>query len=284
MVLWCWRRREMECRPMTVPWNNGMFMWFVTQDSDTLRRFASWWYVMLVWPLCELSSFMMVFWPLSQIRRLCVQLVGALRLRCPHGVFMFLGGSCWRVLMRGRAFQLPNCRVWCCAIFWLFVVLFPYEGELMLFCYTIYLVIFHAFGAATRIPNEISCFSALMRCHEISSWHLMLCLTPPMRLLCFYLMRFCAVFAAYVSGKTDFLMRWTSLCDFILLKAVERLSCEMSFLWTPRRGFLVRFCCCVLHNCLVRLPTEISNGFCSTVFPMRFPFWCFLLSLPPVFL
>ena len=178
MVLWCWRRREMECRPMTAPWNNGMFMWFVTQDSDTLRIFASWWYVMLVWPLCEHSSFMMAFWPLSQIRRLCVQLVGVLRLRCPHGVFMFLGGPCWGVLMRGRAFQLPNCRVWCCAFFWLLQDFLMRESSCFFATQFIWWY-FMLFGAATRIPNELSCFSALMRCHEISSWHLMLCLTPP---------------------------------------------------------------------------------------------------------
>ena len=62
-----------------------------SDDGPLEQRYV---YVMLVWPLCEHSSFMMAFWPLSQIRRLCVQLVGVLRLRCPHGVFMFLGGPC----------------------------------------------------------------------------------------------------------------------------------------------------------------------------------------------
>jgi hypothetical protein len=65
-------------------------------------------------------------------------------------------------------------------------------------------------------------------------------------------------------------MRLTSLCDFILFKAVERLSYEMSCFLTPRRGFLVRFLVVYLHSCLVRFPYEISNASCSIIFPMRF--------------
>ena len=99
------------------------------------------------------------------------------------------------------------------------------------------LMIFHAFGAATRFPNELSCFSALMRCHEISSWHLMLCLTPPMRLLCFYLMRFCAVFAAYVSGKTS---SW------------DGLRYAISYCWRQSKDCLVRY-----HSC--GPPDEVTS-------------------------
>ena len=197
-MVWCWRRREMECRPMTVPWNNGMFVWFVTQDSDTLRRFASWWYVMLVWLLCEHSSFMMAFWPLSQIRRLCVQLVGVLRLRCPHGVFMFLGGSCWRVLMRGRAFQLPNCRVWCCAIFWLLQYFLMRESSCFFATQFIwwyfmflgplreFLMRYHAFRPwwdVMRFPHDIWCFvwPPQWDCYAFTSWDVVLFLLHTFR-------------------------------------------------------------------------------------------------------
>jgi hypothetical protein len=151
---------------------------------------------------------------------------GGSLLRCPYA------RSCF------SAAQL-SCLMLC---FFLAVARFPYEGEFMLFCYTIYMVIFHAFGAATRIPNEISCFSALMRCHEISSWHLMLCLTPPMRLLCFYLMRFCAVFAAYFSGKTS---SW------------DGLRYAISYCWRQSKDCLVR-----CHSC--GPPDEVSS-FASVV-------------------
>ena len=82
--------------------------------------------------------------------------------------FHVFGGSLLRCPCARSCFSAAqlSCLMLC---FFLAVARFPYEGEFMLFCYAIYMVIFHAFGAATRIPNEISCFSALMRCHEISS-------------------------------------------------------------------------------------------------------------------
>ncbi len=92
-----------------------MYMWFLTQDSDTLRR------------LCEHSSFMMAFWPLSQIWRLCVQLVGVLRLRCPHGICMFFGGSLLTCPYARSCFSAAqlSCLMLC---YFLAAARFPYEG------------------------------------------------------------------------------------------------------------------------------------------------------------
>ncbi len=67
-----------------------MYMWFATHDSDTLRIFRD--DMSCLYGRCEVSC-MIAFWPLSQIR-LRVQLVGVLRLRCPHGICMFFGGPC----------------------------------------------------------------------------------------------------------------------------------------------------------------------------------------------
>ncbi len=170
MVVWCWRRREMECRPMAAPWNNvcicGLWLRTVILGGDFLM-------------ICH-ACMAVVFWRFQD----------------------FLTKE------RVHAFLLHND-----------------------------LVIFHAFGAATRFPNELSCFSALMRCHEISSWHLMLCLTPPMRLLCFYLMRCCAIFAAYFSGKTS---SWGGL------------RYAISYCWRQSKDCLVR-----CHSC--GPPDEVSS-------------------------
>ncbi len=237
---------------------------------------------MLVWPLCELSSFMMVFWPLSQIRRLCVQLVGVL---CVWDVLT--GFACfWGVLVDVSWCEVFSAAQLSCLMLCLFldVPRFPYEREFMLFCCTMIWWYFMLLRPLRDfLIKELSCFSALMRCHEISSRYLMLCLTPPMRWLCFYLMRFCAVFAAQFSGKTS---SWDGLHYAISYCWRQSKDClvRCHSCRPPRRNFLVRFCCCLLHICLVRFPYEITNGFCSTVFPMRFPCWCFLLSVTPVFL
>ncbi len=103
------------------------------------------------------------------------------------------GGPCWRILMRGLAFQLPNCRVWCCAFCWLLQDFLM--REFILFCYTMIWWYFMLLGPLRDFP---------MRCHAFRPWwdvmrfpHDIWCVVwPPMRLLCFYLMRFCAVFAA----------------------------------------------------------------------------------------
>ncbi len=97
---------------------------------------------MLVWFSFDFSSFTIAFWPLSHIR-LCAQVVGVLRLRCPHGIFMF----CWGVLVD---VSLCDVVLFSCLICFFDVVLFwPFQdflmGEFMLFCYTIYRMIFHAF-------------------------------------------------------------------------------------------------------------------------------------------
>jgi hypothetical protein len=175
-------------------------------------------YVMLVWPLCELSSFMMAFWPLSQIRRLFVQVVGVL---CIWDVLT--GFACfWGVLVDVSFCEVVNCRVWCCAF--LAVARFPCEREFMLVCYTMIWWYFMLLGPLRDFP---------MSCHAFRPWwdvmrfpHDIWCFVwPPMRLLCFYLMRCYAVFAAQFSGKTS---SW------------DGLRYAISYCWRQLKDCLVR--------------------------------------------
>ncbi len=212
-VMWCWRRREMECNPIAAPCNN-VCMWFVT-DSDIQMRFCG--DMSCLYGRCELS-FMIAVYPFGFPRY-------------PYESSCFL------------LHKWPD-DIWC---FW---------------------------GAA----NEISLWNVVLVGPDEMSWgflvvfHALFC--PPTRFPCEMLCSFCCI-----SLWWDFLMRLTSLCDFILLKSVKRLSYEVSCSLTTRRSFLVRFCGCLLRNsCLVRFSYEISNALCSTVFLWDAPFeiTCFL--------
>jgi hypothetical protein len=131
------------------------------------------------------------------------------------------------------------------------------------------LMIFHAFGTATRFPNEMSCFSALMTCHEISSLAFHAFFWPPTR---FPYEMFMIFLLHIFLIEIDFLMRF-----HIVEGSWKIVFMRCHAFWAPTR-FPRSICCCLLHNCLVRFPYEISNAFCSTVFLWDFPFeiFCFL--------
>ncbi len=168
MVGWCWRRREMEGCPMVAPWNNECIcgLW--------LRTVILWGDFVLICHACMavVWAFFLYdgLWPLFQIRRLFFQVVGVL---CIWDVLT--GFACfWGVLVDVSLCEVVNCGVWCCAF--LAVARFPCEREFMLFCYTMIWWYFMLLGPLRDFP--MSCHAFRPWCHEISSWHLMLCLTP----------------------------------------------------------------------------------------------------------
>ncbi len=121
------------------------------------------------------------------------------------------GGPCWRSLCEFVLFSCPivmfDVVLFCCSNFLM--------REFMLFCYTMIWWYFpmscHAFRPwwdVMRFPHDIWCFV----------W-------PPMRLLCFYLMRCYAVFAAQFSGKTS---SW------------DGLRYAISYCWRQLKDCLVR--------------------------------------------
>jgi hypothetical protein len=191
---------------------------------------------MLVWPLCEHSSFMMAFWPLSQIRRLCVQLSRGVASEMSSRGFHVFGGSLLTCPYARSCFSAAqlSCLMLC---FFLAVARFPYEGEFMLFSYTMIWWYFMLLGPLRDF---------LKSCHAFRPWwdvmrfpHDIWCFVwpPPMRLFCFYLMRFCAVFAAYFSGKTS---SW------------DGLRYAISYCWRQSKDCLVR-----CHSC--GPPDEVSS-------------------------